>query len=70
MSLSYSSAMQIDALMHREGLNGYTVSRSKQTRDVDPMLYQCWPTVYDVGPEFMNQPWVNVSCLLGAGALG
>ena len=27
-------------------------------------LVQCWPTVYDGGLT-LNQPWVNVSCLLG-----
>ena len=24
---------------------------------------KCWPTIYDAGPT-LNQPWVNVSCLL------
>ena len=27
------------------------------------MLDQCWPTVYDVGPTFV-QHWINVLCLL------
>ena len=37
---------------------------SQQTRDFDPMLFQCWPTVYDAGPT-LNKHWANVSCLLG-----
>ena len=37
---------------------------SQQTRDVHPMLVQCWPTVCDAGPA-LYQHWVNVSCLLG-----
>ena len=35
-----------------------------QTRDIEPMLGQCCPAVYDVGPTF-TQHWFNVSCLLG-----
>ena len=31
----------------------------------DPMLFECWPTVSDVGPA-LKQHWVNVSCLLGS----
>ena len=34
-----------------------------QTRDVDPMLAQCWPTVCDADPV-SNQHWFNASCLL------
>ena len=34
---------------------------SQQTRDVQPMLVQCWPTVFDAGPTLF-QHWVNVSC--------
>ena len=37
---------------------------SQQTRDIVPMLVQCWFTVYDAGPT-LNQQWDNVSCLLG-----
>ena len=29
------------------------------------MLFECWPTVSDVGPA-LKQHWVNVSCLLGS----
>ena len=35
-----------------------------QTRDIEPLLVQCWPTVYDVGPT-LKQQWLGVSCLLG-----
>ena len=34
-----------------------------QTRDVDPMLGYCWPTVYDAEPT-SAQYWVTVSCCL------
>ena len=37
---------------------------SQQTRDIEPLLVQCWSTVYDAGPT-LNQQWLNVSCLLG-----
>ena len=43
---------------------GLTTSLSQQSRDVEPMLGQCWPAVYDVGPT-LTQHWSNVSCLLG-----
>ena len=33
-----------------------------ETRDIDPMLFGCWPTVYDVLPT-SKQHWVNISCL-------
>ena len=35
----------------------------KQTRGIDPILVQCWATVYDDGPT-LNQYWVNASRLL------
>ena len=31
----------------------------------DPMLFECWPAISDVGPA-IKQHWVNVSCLLGS----
>ena len=37
---------------------------SQQTRDVDPMLVYCWPTICNAGPTVYRH-WVNVSCLLG-----
>ena len=37
---------------------------SQQTRDIVPLLVQCWSTVYDAGPT-LNQQLDNVSCLLG-----
>ena len=37
---------------------------AQQTQDIDPMLVQFWPTVYDVGPP-LNQHWVNVTCFVG-----
>ena len=37
---------------------------TQQTRDVHPMLFQCWLTVFDAGPT-LKQHRVNASCLLG-----
>ena len=37
---------------------------TQQTRDIHPMLVQCWYTVYDVDPT-LSQLWVNNLCLLG-----
>ena len=37
---------------------------AQQTRDIVPLLFQFWSTVYDAGPT-LNQQWDNVSCLLG-----
>ena len=37
---------------------------SQRLRDVPPWLVQCWASVADNGPTF-NQPWRNVSHLLG-----
>ena len=39
------------------------VSDVKQTRDVHPMLCQCWPSVADASPV-LAQHWVIFSCLL------
>ena len=36
---------------------------SKQTRYVDPMLAQCWPTDCDAG-SVSSQHWFNALCLL------
>ena len=38
---------------------------SQLTRDVQPMLVQCWPIVFDACPTLLRH-WLNVSCLLGA----
>ena len=27
---------------------------SQQTRDIHPMLFQCWPTVFDAGPTLIQ----------------
>ena len=37
---------------------------TQQTRNIDPMLFKCWPTLFDVGPT-LKQHWLNVLCLLG-----
>ena len=37
---------------------------TQQTRDIQPMLVQCWASVKDDGSA-LCQHWLNVSCLLG-----
>ena len=39
------------------------------TRDIGPMLVQYWSTICYVGPT-LNQPCVNVACLLGTTGVG
>ena len=36
----------------------------QQTRHIEPLLVQCWSTVYDACPT-LSQQWLNVSCSLG-----
>ena len=38
--------------------------QSQQTRGIGPILFLCWPAVFDVGPT-LKQHWANASCLLG-----
>ena len=38
---------------------------SQETRGLDPMLFQCWPSAVGGGP-ILKQHWVKSSCLLGA----
>ena len=40
---------------------------SQPTRDFDSMLFQHWPTVYDVGPALI-QHWISASCLTASAA--
>ena len=35
----------------------------QQTREIEPMLFECWSTACDGGPT-LTQYWVNDSCLL------
>ena len=34
---------------------------SLETQDIEPMMGQCWPAVYDGGPTLTHH-WFNVSC--------
>ena len=36
---------------------------SQQKRYTEPVVVQCWATVYDAGPA-LNQQWLSVWCLL------
>ena len=49
------------------GKHNVACQHSQQTRDVDPMLVQFWPTVCDAGPA-SNQHWFNALCSLGCGS--
>ena len=40
------------------------VIRNQQTRDIEPLLVQCWASVVDGGPT-LNQQWLNLSSSLG-----
>ena len=37
---------------------------TQQTQDIEPLLVQCWSTVYDAGST-LNQQFLNILCLLG-----
>ena len=50
--------------MHCKCLSSVCNQVAQQTRDVDPMLFQCWASVEDDGPT-LKQHWVKVPCLLG-----
>ena len=44
--------------------SGHQVRSCQQTRDIEPLLVQCWASVVDGGPT-LNQQWLNGACLLG-----
>ena len=54
--------MENGSLAHASMPNCYTIFQ-KQIIPCDPMLFEGWPAVSDVGPA-LKQHWVNVSCLL------
>ena len=37
-------------------------ARTQRTRDIEPMLGWCWPTVYDVGPTSTNSSSMSRVC--------
>ena len=43
----------------------FSLSPSRHTRGIHPMLFQCWASVEDGGPT-LKRHWINASCLLGA----
>ena len=43
---------------------GFKAPSIQKTRYVDPMLVQCWPSVFNAGPT-LYQRWINVSCSPG-----
>ena len=44
--------------------NSLYLLEAQRALDIHPRLVHCWASVYDAGPTF-NQPWMNISCLLG-----
>ena len=40
------------------------VQKTEQTRDIEPLLFQCWVSVVDGGPT-IKQQWLNISCYKG-----
>ena len=50
---------------HNEKQQGFKPCISQQTRGIEPMLFECWATVYDAGLT-LKQHWFNASCLLGS----
>ena len=52
----------ISAVRIKQRLN--VLQTSQKTQDVDPMLVECWPTIYDAGPT-LNQYSHNVLYLSG-----
>ena len=42
---------------------------AQQTRNTEPMLIQCWVTVFDADPT-LKQHWLGVPCLLGGWVWG
>ena len=53
----------LETLFRNTHIKPMTKRLSQQTRDVQPMLFECWANVVDGGPTF-KQHWLNVSCLL------
>ena len=49
-------------LQASENLN--RINLAGPTQDIEPLLCQCWPFVYDVRPT-LTQQWLNASCFLG-----
>ena len=43
----------------------YAALQCQPTRDIEPMLAQCWASDVDGGPT-LNQHWLNISCWLGS----
>ena len=49
-------------------LTSYMAEALPATRDVDPMLVWCWPSVRDDEPT-LKQNWVNIVCCLAGEAV-
>ena len=57
-----------NAAIHGPHLYGVGSSTARydtwKTRDIEPMLVECWSSICDAGPTF-KQHWFSVSCFLG-----
>ena len=51
-------------MLIQDGADTGETSYAQQTRDANPIAFQCWASVADNGPT-LKLHWVNVSCLLG-----
>ena len=49
---------------HIKCMQAYSHCDTQQTQNIQAMLVQCWPGVFDAGPT-LHQHWLNVSWLLG-----
>ena len=43
----------------------HIVLTTQQTRDIHPILFKCWPTVFDAS-SILKQHWMNAPYLLGS----
>ena len=64
--LSETENTAAEGLLGLSDAGGYETNphTNLQTRNIQPMLVQCWASVEDDGPT-LYQHWLNVLCLLG-----
>ena len=60
---------QFSLYVHKGGLKPdsfhfYATISVQETRDVEPMQFQCWSGLADGGPTINQQYWFNALCLL------
>ena len=60
----FNAGQSSTTLAQHQSITGSVVYFA-QTRGIQPMLFQCWPTVFDAGPS-LKQHWVIAPCFLTA----